>query len=433
MPVYNGLDENGQPTEYHRDETGKYTIKNKKYEKLIGSRDQVYLESAYKTKYGVYKKGLTKNKWGKIVSRKKQQSAKKDMRLLKCGHGFRKGVFIENGVRIPSKIQQAINLAYQSGYKCVKAPENFKYNYPRQKLEDLNFAVRQKYKNNLINVNSSPRTNNTNDFFNDSDNQELPNPFDMDNYYLKNNIKPPKTRKRNKKRKENKAKREQENALIEMEEMAKEDDKPLEQPQLDQPQYEQQQYEPEQQQYEVPPDSFNTPVSPGTPLSPVAPLIPSEDTGRKLDNELPEYDLINPKELEGDSILESPISSEEKDEIDSANQVYIPTRGKKNIPTQGLRENRNELKKILRKPRGEPDFEDYGYLADTLANEANNENTQQNDNVVNPRQSRKKKKNQSVSSSTRSKTSGMPTRSKTKQISESRKKLTKRRFLENNK
>ena len=188
MPVYNGIDANGNPTEYHRQPDGKYKIKNKDYNKLIGSREEVFYENAYKTKFGVFKNGLTKNKWGKIVSRKKQRTAKLDMRLLKCGHGFRKGVFIENGVRIPSKIQRAINTAYQSGYTCTKDPENFKYEYPRQRLDDLPGNVKAAYKK--IKDIDSPLSNETGNYY--AEHRSLKNPENSSDYYNYHNIAKPK-------------------------------------------------------------------------------------------------------------------------------------------------------------------------------------------------------------------------------------------------
>lgn len=42
----------------------------------VGSRAQVWHGTKHHTKYGLMKKGLTKNKWGRIVSRKVQKQSK---------------------------------------------------------------------------------------------------------------------------------------------------------------------------------------------------------------------------------------------------------------------------------------------------------------------------------------------------------------------
>ena len=75
---------------------GKYHIKGKSYDRLVGSRAQVWHGTAFKTSYG--RDGLTKNdllmtKRGRIVSKKKHFSAKKDKRLEKHGYFTKKGKF----------------------------------------------------------------------------------------------------------------------------------------------------------------------------------------------------------------------------------------------------------------------------------------------------------------------------------------------------
>jgi hypothetical protein len=59
----------------------------------IGSRRQVMNGTAHHTPGGLTKKDLKLNKWGRIVSRKKSASAKKDKRLEKAGYKTRKGKF----------------------------------------------------------------------------------------------------------------------------------------------------------------------------------------------------------------------------------------------------------------------------------------------------------------------------------------------------
>ena len=77
----------------HRSEDGTYHINGKKYKELFGSRQQVVNGTAYKTAGELTKSHLMMNKWGRIVSRKKHASAKKEKRLLKYGYTAKKGKF----------------------------------------------------------------------------------------------------------------------------------------------------------------------------------------------------------------------------------------------------------------------------------------------------------------------------------------------------
>tara|TARA_B100001287_G_scaffold96329_1_gene80939 strand:- start:310 stop:606 length:297 start_codon:yes stop_codon:yes gene_type:complete len=65
----------------------------KSYKKTFGSRAEVFHGTALKTTGGLLKKDLIKNKHGEIVSKKKHQSAKKEMRLEKHGFYAKKGEF----------------------------------------------------------------------------------------------------------------------------------------------------------------------------------------------------------------------------------------------------------------------------------------------------------------------------------------------------
>jgi hypothetical protein len=49
--------------------------------------------TAYKTEGGLVKKDLLMNKWGRIVSRKKHLTAKREKRLEKNGYFAKKGSF----------------------------------------------------------------------------------------------------------------------------------------------------------------------------------------------------------------------------------------------------------------------------------------------------------------------------------------------------
>jgi len=66
---------------------------DKAYETLVGSRAQVWHGTAYKTSGGLTKDDLLQNKQGRIVSKRKHFTAKKEKRLIKHGYGTRKGKF----------------------------------------------------------------------------------------------------------------------------------------------------------------------------------------------------------------------------------------------------------------------------------------------------------------------------------------------------
>ena len=72
---------------------GKYHIKGKSYDMLIGSRASVWHGTAYKTSGGLKKEHLMMNKNGRIVSKKKHNTAKKEKRLVKAGYTTKKGKF----------------------------------------------------------------------------------------------------------------------------------------------------------------------------------------------------------------------------------------------------------------------------------------------------------------------------------------------------
>ena len=59
----------------------------------IGTRAQVWHGTARKTSGGLTKSDLMQNKAGRIVSRAKHNTAKREMRLVKYGYGTKKGEF----------------------------------------------------------------------------------------------------------------------------------------------------------------------------------------------------------------------------------------------------------------------------------------------------------------------------------------------------
>ena len=72
---------------------GKYNISGSNFSVLMGTRAQVWHGTAYKTSGGLKKKDLMKNKSGRIVSKSKHASAKKENRLVKSGYGTKIGKF----------------------------------------------------------------------------------------------------------------------------------------------------------------------------------------------------------------------------------------------------------------------------------------------------------------------------------------------------
>lgn len=74
-------------------ENGMYNISGKNYKELFGSRQKVYHGTSYKTAGELTKDDLMMNKHGRIVSKKKHATAKKELRLAKAGYLTRKGHF----------------------------------------------------------------------------------------------------------------------------------------------------------------------------------------------------------------------------------------------------------------------------------------------------------------------------------------------------
>lgn len=74
-------------------ETGKYRVGSKSFDEYEGSRVKVFNGTSYKTSGNLTKKNLIRNKWGRIVSRKKHNTAKREKRLQKHGFFAKKGAF----------------------------------------------------------------------------------------------------------------------------------------------------------------------------------------------------------------------------------------------------------------------------------------------------------------------------------------------------
>ena len=86
-------------TKFSRTSAGKYSVSGRTFDVLIGTRAQVWHGTAYKTTGGLTKSDIMKNKSGRIVSKAKHHSAKKEKRLVKAGFLTKKGHFgfIKNG------------------------------------------------------------------------------------------------------------------------------------------------------------------------------------------------------------------------------------------------------------------------------------------------------------------------------------------------
>ena len=80
-------------TRFTKSESGKYKVQGKGFDMLIGTRAQVWHGTAFKTSGGLTKSNLMQNKHGRIVSRAKHSTAKKENRLVKSGYGTKKGSF----------------------------------------------------------------------------------------------------------------------------------------------------------------------------------------------------------------------------------------------------------------------------------------------------------------------------------------------------
>jgi hypothetical protein len=106
-------------------EDGKYHIDGKVFNKVIGSRREVFHDSALKTSGGLKKDDLLKNRWGRIVSLSKHKFESKTKRLLSHGYTACKGHFGE--VRIKpnatdkSKVcQKFLSIKNQNGVEAAR-------------------------------------------------------------------------------------------------------------------------------------------------------------------------------------------------------------------------------------------------------------------------------------------------------------------------
>jgi hypothetical protein len=66
-----------------RQPDGFYHLNGKQYKELFGSRQQVWNGTAYKTEGLLLKNDIMMNKWGRLVSKKKHATAKKEHKQKK--------------------------------------------------------------------------------------------------------------------------------------------------------------------------------------------------------------------------------------------------------------------------------------------------------------------------------------------------------------
>jgi hypothetical protein len=100
----------------HKASDGKYHINGQTFEHLVGTRAQVFHGTAYKTSGGLLKKDLFQNKRGRIVSKKKFNTAKREKRLEKHGFFAKKGKF--GAVRMSPK--KSMKKSHSRGGKTLR-------------------------------------------------------------------------------------------------------------------------------------------------------------------------------------------------------------------------------------------------------------------------------------------------------------------------
>jgi hypothetical protein len=88
----------------------------------IGSRRQVWNGTAKKTSGGLLKSDLMLNKNGRIVSKSKHASAKKENRLAKHGYSFKKGVF--GVVKMGSRKMRKGSRKQKGGHVNINMPNS---------------------------------------------------------------------------------------------------------------------------------------------------------------------------------------------------------------------------------------------------------------------------------------------------------------------
>jgi hypothetical protein len=106
------------------------------HKRIIGTRAEVWHGTAKKTSGGLTKQALMMNKHGRIVSKAKYHTAKKEMRLVKHGYTAKKGQF--GFVKVGSKKHRKGSKKMRGGYggdinpASVNSPYMMKMVVPQQ-------------------------------------------------------------------------------------------------------------------------------------------------------------------------------------------------------------------------------------------------------------------------------------------------------------
>lgn len=74
-------------------QNGSVNIRGSRYKLTNGTRAQVWHGTAFKTRAGLKKSDFMQNHKGRIVSRKKHFTAKREKRLERAGYKTKRGVF----------------------------------------------------------------------------------------------------------------------------------------------------------------------------------------------------------------------------------------------------------------------------------------------------------------------------------------------------
>ena len=110
------------------------------FEQTTGTRAQVWHGTAKKTSGGLTKSALMMNKHGRIVSRKKHNTAKREKRLVKAGFLTKKGQFgfIKKGTR------RHRSRKMRGGEGEEEVEEDEEYQFPFSESDDMDGGRRRR-------------------------------------------------------------------------------------------------------------------------------------------------------------------------------------------------------------------------------------------------------------------------------------------------
>jgi len=107
------------------------------FQMTVGTRAQVWHGTAKKTSGGLMKSNLLQNKNGRIVSKSKHNSAKKEKRLVKAGYLTKKGKFgfVKSGTRKMRKSKSQRGGGVADNAAPFGAPDETSYHGPVLQME----------------------------------------------------------------------------------------------------------------------------------------------------------------------------------------------------------------------------------------------------------------------------------------------------------